>query len=345
MILPLAPVAPQGLTLIHGGERRLVEAEVARWLVAARAAAGDLDVEILDAPARVDRVRSSLSEVPLFDPQRFLLVRDPPQLAERGRRGADGPDALVEALEMRAPTTAVCLVAHADVAAANVVLEAVHRLGGRVIHRPKLKGRELREWLEARVTERGLRLPPAALEHLLSLDGADAGSLETEIDKLVAFAGSGAVTLVDVRRLAAGDPAVAVWSVVEKLTSNNPGGAAQALDRLLEDGVAGQYLLATLAGQLRDLLLAQEVLREHGGGGSVLTREMHLPSWRADRLARQARAVSPKLVERWLRDLQRLEVAVKAGEASEVDGLRILGLRAAAQAARATSARRPARAG
>lgn len=345
MTLPLTPAAPHGLTLIHGEERRLIDGAAAGWLAAAHGAAGELDVETLDAPAKLDPVRRSLSEVPLFDPQRFLLVRDPPQLGERGRKGADGPEALVEALEARAPTTAVCLVAHLTVAASNPVMQAMERLNGRVLHHPRLRQRELREWLEERATERGVVLPAGALDHLLSVDGADAAGLDTELDKLAAFGASGPVSLLDVRRLAAGDAGVAVWSVVERLTSNTPGAAARAVDSLLEDGVASQYLLATLAGQLRDLLVAQETLREHGGGGATLAREMRLPSWRADRLARQARAVSPRLVERWLRDLQRLEVAVKAGEASDVEGLRTLALRASVQATQAGRQRRATRPG
>jgi DNA polymerase-3 subunit delta len=321
--------APTELLLIHGEERFLVDREARAWLAAARAAsASDFSVEVLDAPARLDGLRRSLIEVPFLDARRHLLVRDPPQLSERPRRGADSAEALAGALETRAPSTSVCLVAHTRVSAANPVLKAVQRLRGRISEHPLPRGRELRVWLERRVAERRLRLPRGAVDHLLLVVGADLGRMENELDKLAAHSGGGAVpTLDQVRTLVGGLEQLAAWDIVDRLLTPPHVRGAAAVDALIEDGVSPIYLLSVVAGQLREVLAAAEVLAG-GGGATAVAGRLGLPPWRAERLVRWAGRVSPDLLVDWLRQLQRLDAGVKAGELDDASGLRSFALRA-----------------
>jgi DNA polymerase-3 subunit delta len=321
--------APAELLLIHGEERFLVDREARAWLAAARAAsASDFSVEVLDAPSRLDGLRRSLIEVPFLDARRHLLVRDPPQLSERPRRGADSAEALAAALETRAPSTSVCLVAHTKVSAANPVLKAVQRLRGRISEHPLPRGRELRAWVERRVAERRLRLPRGAVDHLLLVVGADLGRMENELDKLAAHSGGGAVpTLDQVRILAGGLEQLAAWDIVDRLLTPPHVRGAAAVDALIDDGVSPLYLLSVVAGQLRDVLAAAEVLAG-GGGAAAVAGRLGLPPWRAERLVRWAGRVSPELLVDWLRQLQRLDAGVKAGELDDASGLRSFALRA-----------------
>jgi Fur family iron response transcriptional regulator len=152
------PGPPPPLLLVHGEEPHLVDAEARGWLEAARAqCSSDLNVEVIDTPAKLDQVRRSLSEMPFLDPVRYLMVRDAPQLTERSRRGTEPAELLVTALEQRSETTVVCLVAHAKVPATNAVLVAVRTLGGRISYHGPIKGRDLRTWLDDRLRQAGLR--------------------------------------------------------------------------------------------------------------------------------------------------------------------------------------------
>lgn len=332
MTAATGPPAP--LVLIHGEERHLVDAEARAWLQAARAqSSSDLNVEVIDAPAKLDQVRRSLIEMPFLDPVRHLVVRDPPQLTERARRGADPPDLLAAALEQRSETTAVCLVAHGKVAPTNPVLAAVRSLGGRIAYHGPVKGRDLRAWLDERLRAAGLRLPPAAVTHLLTTSAGDLGVLDNEVAKLVAYAaGRSSLSLEEVESLAAGEEQVEVWSVLDRLLASPPGRGAAAVETALDAGLSTQYLIATLSGQLRDLLIAQETLRERRGGPAALAQSMGIPPWRAERLARQAGAVPGDVLESWLRALQRIDADVKAGKVDDQGALRSFALRAAREA-------------
>lgn len=327
------PAATPPLLLIHGEERHLVDAEAHHWLDAARAQSNsDLNIEVMDAPSKLDQVRRSLTEMPFLDPLRHVMVRDAPQLSERGRRGADPPDLLVAALRDRSPTTVVCLVVHAKVAATNPVFTAVRDIGGQISYHGPVRGRELRAWLDTRLRAAGLRLPPDAVQHMLTASNGDLGVLDNEVAKLRAYAaGRQALAAEEVIRLVGGDEQIEVWGVLDRLLGPTPGAGAAAVDDGLGGGMSSQYLIATMGGQIRDLLAAQEALRERRGGPAALAGALGVPPWRAERLARQAAAVPGEVLEGWLRALQQLDADVKGGRVDDGSALRSFSLRAARQ--------------
>jgi len=329
----LAPAATPPLMLIHGEERHLVDAEAHGWLDAARAqSSSDLNIEVFDAPAKLDQVRRSLTEMPFLDPLRHVMVRDAPQLTERSRRGADPPDLLATALRERAPTTVVCLVVHGKVAATNPVLAAVRDTGGHISYHAAVRGRDLRTWLETRLRGAGLRLPPNAVQHMLTASNGDLGILDNEVAKLRAYAaGRPQLSADEVTRLVGGDEQVEVWGVLDRLLGPAPGAGAAAVDGGLGGGMSSQYLIATMSGQIRDLLEAQEVLRDRRGGAGALAAALGVPPWRAERLARQATVVPGEVLEGWLRALQQLDADVKGGRVDDASALRSFSLRAARQ--------------
>jgi DNA polymerase-3 subunit delta len=325
------PAAPPELLLVHGDDRHRVDEEVRSWRQ--QAADAQLGVEVVDAPAPIDRIRTSLAELPLIDPRRYLLIRDPPQLGG-GRRAGDAGRALAEALELRAPSTSVCLVSHQPVPAAHPVAAAVVRLGGQIRAFPLLRPREVRAWAERAAADRGLRLRPGGLDHLLRVAGTDLGLVATELEKLSAYSAGERLDAETVQRVVGGAEALEVWNVLERLLGPQPGRGAAAAAELAGEGGSTQYLIATLAGQLGELRRAQGLLSS-GGSAARLAAQLRIPEWRADRLARQARSVPPEVVEDWLRQLQRIDAGIKSGEADDRQAIGRFTLGAARTVARA----------
>jgi DNA polymerase III subunit delta len=326
---PTSRVPLNRLTLIHGEERFLVDRSAREWRGRARPA--QLDIEIFDAPGRLNELRHAVAEMPLFDPERALLVRDPPQLTGAAKRGgADPPERLVAILGEVAPTTVLCLVSHAKVADRNPVLAAVKQMGGEVVWHPAKKGRELRTWVESEIAARGLKLGPGCIEHLIRVAGPDLGSIASELDKLVAYAEGRPLSITDLRAAVAGDEAAGLYDTLGDLLGPTPAKGAETIDRLLSEGRAGQYLLAILSGQIRDLVMAQAYFQGHGSR-SGLAAALGKPDWMADRLSRQAASVSQEVATGWLGTLHDVDRKLKTGEIADADGLRLAVLRAAAE--------------
>ena len=311
-----------GLLLVHGDEPHLVDGSVERWRAAA---AGD--VEVIDAPARLDPLIASLVEMPLFAAERHVLVRDLPQLAGT-RRGTSGVDELVRALDMRAPSTHVCFAVRSTVAASNPILAAVQANGGEVIHHPSLRSGDRRHWLENRVRARGLTLPSGAAELLLRCSGGDLGVMETELDKLAAHRGR--LSTEELERLVSGTETLQLYNVLDSLAGPRPADGAALLGELIAEGRSPQYLLSILAGQIRDLLMAHGVLLRGERGAAAVAAALKIPAWRAERVLRTARAVPAPLAISWMRELQRIDAGLKAGEVDDVAALQRWALGAAA---------------
>ncbi len=188
-----------------------------------RARPAQLDIEIFDAPGRLNELRHAVAEMPLFDPERALLVRDPPQLTGAAKRGgADPPERLVAILGELAPTTVLCLIAHAKVADRNPVLAAVRQMGGDIVWHPAKKGREFGSGWRRR-SRPGAQTRPGRIEHLIRVAGPDLGSIASELDKLVAYAGGRALSISDLRAAVAGDEAAGLYDTLGDLLGPNSG--------------------------------------------------------------------------------------------------------------------------
>lgn len=310
------------LLLVHGDEPHLVDATVDRW----RAEVVTGDVEVIDAPARLEPLIASLVDMPLFAAERHVLVRDLPQLSG-ARRGTAGVDELTRALAMRAPTTHVCFAVRATVAPGNPILAAIQTGGGRVVHHPKLRPADRRQWLDSELSRRSMRLPAGGPDLLLRCTAGDLGALGGELDKIAALGGSPG--LAQLQRLVAGTEHLELYRVLDLLAGPRPAQGAALLGDLIAEGHSTQHLLSILAGQLRDLLMAHGLALRGQRGAAAMATAMRIPAWRAERLLRSAGAIPATLAIAWMRDLQRIDAGVKAGEVDDSAALRHWGLVAA----------------
>lgn len=315
---------------MHGDEGLLVDRDVERW----RAGAGGVDIEVVDA-AQVDALVAGLVDAPLFAEERRVLVRELPQLTG-ARRSTRGDDALVRGLSMRAPTTYVCFAVRSTVAANNPLLRAIIDAGGDVVHHPRMRAPERRQWLQSELRRRSLRLPGAGADILLRCTGGDLAMMSAELDKLQSHGGS--VTEDVLARLVSGTEQMELYAVVDQLAGTVPARGAALLAGLIDEGRSTQHLLSILAGQLGDVLRAHALRLRGHQGPAALAAAMRIPAWRAEKVLRAAAAVPAGVATHWLHELQRIDAGLKAGEVDDVVALRNWGIAAAAALGR----RRPA---
>lgn len=328
-----------GILLVHGDEPRLIDDTVASW----RASVGSGDVEVIDAPARLEPLIASLVDMPLFAAERHVLVRDLPQLSG-ARRGTAGVEEVVRALGVRSPTTRVCFAVRATVAPANPVLAAILASGGQVVHHDRLRPADRRRWLEAELSRRELRLPAGGADLLLRCTGGDLGAVGGELDKITAYGRT--PSLADLERLVAGTEQLELYKVLDLLAGPQPALGAALLIDLIGEGRSTQYLLSILAGQLRDLLMAHALLLRGQRGAAAMASAMRVPAWRAERVLRTAQAIPATLAMAWMGQLQRVDAGLKAGDVDDTAALQRWGLTAAQSlAARRERRRAPGPAG
>jgi DNA polymerase-3 subunit delta len=108
----------------------------------------------------------------------------------------------------------------------------------------------------------GTKADAGAVERLEALVGADARTLASELQKLVAFVGErrliGADDVDEVVTRSAEDPFFALGNAVE---ARDLAGALSVVERTVSDGGSPHLLLATLAGTVRRLVVEKERAR------------------------------------------------------------------------------------
>lgn len=282
-----------------------------RWRVAADAGSGE---------RALAELRQRLATGAMFGSGTFAVVADPGPMV---RRGADRA-ALEESLSMLAPGNGLAFVVETDSGTREpphrALAEAVRSAGGDVRRFDAPREGALAAWIEQRARERSVVLGPGAARELASrvggfvregdVDRRQQGRLAVnELEKLALFAGERPVTPDDVRALVAEALPGSIWAFVDAVASRLAKRALELLEPLVLT-TPEPVLVAVLHRRIRDLVEVLDRL-EAGESPGSLVRSMHLAPYRAEVLARQARAWSAPALDAALEGLLGLDAMVK----------------------------------
>lgn len=108
----------------------------------------------------------------------------------------------------------------------------------------------------------GATIDTAAVQKLKELGGDDLDALCGNVDRCAGFVGQGGkITVAVVEEMVVSTAEADVWKLTDAIVAADKNAALCELHRLLEDGEAPHRLLATIAFQLRQILLVQDAVR------------------------------------------------------------------------------------
>ena len=192
----------------------------------------------------------------------------------------------------------------------------------RDFHPPKAG--QLPGWLQRRAKARGGVIEPAAasaLTEALLRDGVvDLRLADSELLKLLTYAGERAVTAADVATLVTPVGLESIFKLVDALAERDGPRAATLLHRFLDEGEHPLRLLALIARQFR-LLAHGRALLDEGAAPASLASALGVPPFVARKVASNARRFSPDLLRTALGRLLDIDVGVKTGRVDAVLGL------------------------
>jgi DNA polymerase III subunit delta len=244
------------VSLLHGPEPFLIDEAVGRATRALIPDAAELAMsrDVLEArEAGAEGIVRAAQTFPWGAGRRVVIARGVEAL---GTRQAEP---LVEYLRAPNPTTALLLGVPQALAASHWLLKAVAAGSSTaaptaaVVELPRLSGRALLGWLQARATGDGFELAPEAAQLLVTLVGEDPAALAGEIEKAALAGGpeNRRVGLEDVRAVVGEHRSRDVFELTRAVELRDAGTALSLLDRLLSAGEEPLRVLAILAGQSR----------------------------------------------------------------------------------------------
>ena len=162
------------------------------------------------------------------------------------------------------------------------------------------EGVDLLSFARARAEPWGVRVSAAAGQKLRELGGDDLDTLAGNVERCAGFVGEGGeITPEVVESVCASTAEADVWKLTDAIVARDADTALAEMHRLLEDGEPSHRLQASVAWQLRQVLLVQDAARR-----KISDKEagIRVPAFklRAVRAAVEARPVSPSA---WLEEL------------------------------------------
>jgi len=302
------------LRFLYGDDRVSLDADVSRRTAATGDSAAVMNVLRLDG-ASVDlaELAAAARSLPFFGGTRVIVVRN---LGDRLKAvGKEERAALIAALSELPPSTELLVVEPdlLDKPESHPLYDLARTRGEVVAFRVAAVG-NVEAWLAQRAEALGVAIAPAAAAELHRRVGEHPLALQTELEKLAAYAlESGNVRPEDVRELVSPSAESSVFDLVEAMGKRDSSRAVGKLeDLLLRQSEPALRILAMIARQFSQLIVAKDVL-EGGAGPGDLGRELGVPQWLVGRLVGQSQLFAMAELERALEAVLEADFALKGG--------------------------------
>ncbi len=127
-----------------------------------------------------------------------------------------------------------------------------------------LKRENLFGWLDERLAALGKRAGSDVLDRLLESAGGDLAGLANELEKLATYVGDKkSIDMADVDAIASGAKDFEFWALSDALEKGDLAAALEVIGSEFAEGTQAPKVLGSVAGFLKNLLLAKALLREN----------------------------------------------------------------------------------
>jgi DNA polymerase-3 subunit delta len=312
--------------LVYGDERYLQTIVVSELR---KAVIGAVDLGLNEdhfdaAEADVDAVLSAARTLPMMAKHRLVIVRQverwepkgdakaeaKPDAKSEGKGKAGALDRLADFAAKASPSTVLILVGKLD-ARRRLVLLA--KKAGFIVDCETPPRNAIPAWLARRAKEREKTLAPGVAELLADIAGPELSRLDDAIERLALYVGTESEITEDaVADAIAGVKPSSVWELVSAVGRRDLGAALATLSRVYDPKDRGLPLLGTLAWSTRQLIKFSAATAR-GLSPVDAARHAGAPPFKANDLADQSRRITPADLERWLRTLSEVDLALKGG--------------------------------
>ena len=218
-----------------------------------------------------DQLRVVCTAMPFLAPKRLVIVKgllerfEPKVRRNRQKKkeknGQQNDYKVFAALPDEFPDSTVLVLVDGNIKNKNPLLKELLPQA-KVKTFPLLRNEKLQQWIQKRVKQEGGSISPPAVDLLAGLVGSNLWVMAGEISKLVLFASGRRIEVDDVRAVVGYSQQASIFNMVDAVLESRAGQAQQAIQQLLQAGMAPPYLLFMLARQARMLVRVKELIKD-----------------------------------------------------------------------------------
>ena len=229
----------------------------------------------------LDELRGVCETVPFLAEKRLVIIqgllgrfearggaRRPKKEGNRG--GAEGAKAFAEAMS-HIPESTVVVLTDGRIKGTNPLLKLLMSQG-EVRAFALLREAKLRQWIEKEVAAQGAAISPQAAELLAKLVGGNLWVMSGEITKLTLFTSGRRIEAEDINKVVSSAQEANVFVMVDAILDFKAGVAERLLEQLMGKGASSAYLLTMLTRQVRLVVQAKELRRQHKSDIEIQSR-------------------------------------------------------------------------
>jgi DNA polymerase-3 subunit delta len=293
------------IVVLHGKEAFLIGERSRRYTDMLREAYGDVARFDFDGEtAEIADVLDELRSLALFEPHKLVVVdaadkfvseRGSDEDAAKPKKRSTGRRRILEAYAEK-PVEQASLLLRADSWRPGKLDKLVNKVGA-VIKCAPLKEAEAIKWcVDACPRRHGAKIDRNAARLLVERVGVGLARLDTELAKLVAFAGDGTIGPEEVRELVGRSREEQAWALQSAIMSGSAAEACTKLRELLEISRIDETLVTwAITDLLRRIHTAGQLIRQ-GVGEHTFKHSLRLAWPPGDRMLDVARRAEPRRI-------------------------------------------------
>lgn len=234
------------------GDEPLQLGEAADSIRLAAKNAGYLNREVFSAETNFNwnQITTAADSFSIFSDKQLLDLKVP-----SGKFGIEGTKVITRYCQ-NPPEDSILLITSSKLASSSLKAkwyQAVDKVGV-TLQVWSLEGRDLLQWLQQRLENRGLQIEPDAIKLLASRIEGNLLAASQEIEKLYILYGAGRLSNQQVEKAVTDSSRFDVFNLTNALLQGNPNRCFKILQGLKMEGIAAPVVLWALTREIRQLI-------------------------------------------------------------------------------------------
>lgn len=241
-----------------GEESFLIQEKRATWTKAFVEKHGDMNVSVIDGlEMKMGELISHIETVPFLAEKRLVFIKDLPP-SSKVKFDSEKAAGFIESLKTLAESIIVVFL-QPEPDKRSSFYKQIKDIAT-VEEFFKLQHSDLHNWIQKRVEQRGGKILPAAIPHLIEVAGTDLWLLGSEIDKLLAYtAGEKVISENDIDKLVSSVVSANVFHCIDAISEKKKEKALRELSAIMQQGESLMQFFALFIRQIRLFILAKSL--------------------------------------------------------------------------------------
>jgi DNA polymerase-3 subunit delta len=285
----------------------------------------DMNLLNLDKDPSINELIALIETVPFMGGKNVIIIRDTilfrPRKAGTSEPAEDkSEERLLKVINNMPDYTHLILSTTEKVDKRRKLFKLIEK-HGTAVEVANIKGKDVRGWLTAKLSELNKKMDSDAMEYFLGvisiMPQVSLGFLHNELEKAALFtAGKARISQSELVKIMSAIPEISIFSMIDAVSQKQLGKALQLMGEQLKSGEHPLKLVSLLTRQVRLMWQAKEMSKE-GHGSREIAERLGLVPFIGEKLLKQSKNFTSDILKQATLALATADYELKSGKANK----------------------------